>query len=207
MIKAKNSRPVLDAFPKSKNSRELIGAAYRKLTTALIKYPEHLEIQVVQNHHDVVVVKTRAHSDDHGKIIGANQTMFKALYVLTGLIGLNNGCMVQLERLQTPVVGSREFATPFRPAATWDNAEVFGIFSDTLKLILREPYEARFADVEDDANDKTNFFLRISGKEVLPLMPSEFIRTLSIVFHAIGKAKGRYIYVLDDALNSLPTEA
>lgn len=184
---------------KEQQLRENVLKIYRALLTSLIEHGELLETSAtVLTEKGCVEVDTRAHKEDHGKILGKGGRTFKALQTVLGLIGYRAKFPVRLNFLQSPIHGELStFMPPMTPAENWKSDELQALLVRVLKFLLAFPY--KLEAIENEIEKTTTFVLTIDDREQLPLASVELVKSLSTIFNAIGNAKGRHVTIATEA--------
>lgn len=179
------------------NKTEQIISAYRKLVEPFIKYPEALEVDI-ETDHGCLLLTPRAHYADAGKIIGKNRMNFSAVQTLMAVVAHNLGVAICVRNLAPAKVGGPEFMAPFDPHEDWPAQQTMDELKDILGLLLRHDFALHIREKDD----RTTYKVTVSEKEKLPISAAQVIRELSVVFNAIGKARGRKIRVECESANA-----
>lgn len=171
---------------------------YRRLAELLIGFPADLEVDCSEMSHSYNLV-ARVHADDHGKILGSRGVTFNAFKVLLSAYSVRHKSDKTIHLTQlAPTRGSRQVLTPFKQDGNWEREQR----SEKLRVVLQSVCDDVFASaVRVEANEQlggnsTTFFVQPCGtctlteQEVFAL-----IEALEQIFHAIGKAKGRIVFV------------
>jgi predicted RNA-binding protein YlqC (UPF0109 family) len=138
------------------------------------------------------IISIATNADDYAKVVGTAGVTFKALEQIAALIGRRiEGAKVRLV-LPKARVGTEKPLTPFVPDPAWNQTEeVEELLNEVLVAIGAGEIELGHAD----SDDTTVFGAQIAPEEPLPIPVVDISESLGKLFHAIGKARGRNIFV------------
>ena len=160
---------------------------YRIIASPLVKYPDELLVHT-QTTGDAYTVVAACNSEDKGRLIGSGGRMFKACEYLIRTAGRNIG-------VSTRLIIESDFRTthklcPFAPKYNWnktDNEYLEALIWDVLGYVGVDPAEVRTSDVSKWG---TVVVVRTTDS-----LEEQMRLALETVINAIGKAKGRFVYL------------
>ena len=165
---------------------------FRSIVEPFLKYPEHLEVDTFFDA-DTLVIEPRANYADHGKLIGKDKANFNAIGMILFLIGERMGRRIRLNNPLPAIRGEQEFLTPYERARKWKSDEAREILDGITARFTKDKFEIRTREDEDEG--RTFFHVVFSSSENLNVAVGQVGYSLSKIMHAIGRARGRLIYV------------
>lgn len=176
----------------NKNITNYLKLSFRTIVTPMTRHPENLEVNCFSVD-GKVAVEARFHFADHGNILGKKRVNFEAVESIMVLIGNRLGVPVKLNNLLTPNVGGEEPFAPTKYVKDWPMQKTMDELAKVLEMFLQRPFDIQ--PVHDEAESKTEFRILISKKENPPISVGQAAFSLSKIFHAIGKSRGRFVSV------------
>lgn len=173
-----------------KNLETLAVKAFEKIVLPMVKHEKALE-SFPKFKNGVLTLEARCHEEDKGQLIGAKQGNFKAIQTLFSLAGAKNGCRFELPPLLPSVVGQRALPKPFQSSNQWPLEEAEALLEEIMSLVL----EMEFEIVRENHYDLTYFHVSIDRNEKFTTEISDVVFALSKIIHAIGRMRGRLIFV------------
>jgi predicted RNA-binding protein YlqC (UPF0109 family) len=164
-----------------------------KVLTMLCKWflskPERMKISVYQPTTQGLELRATPDPVDVSRMVGTRGIMCNSLSLLLDQVGRRAGIMVRLRVLDSGLF-KPHIQKEFTPDKRWRQGEIEGVMKELCRYLFQFNVEIRFLHLPD----KTKVELELDPQE-----PTGFefvLKTgLSKVFHAIGKANGRLIYV------------
>lgn len=168
-----------------------IETTLRTVVHSICRHHEDVEI-FFRPGEQLTSVFIRVNNADKGRLIGQQRRMFMALGQLVMLMGRKADCELSLARYLDSTKGEREMQVPFTAAKNWDGTILQNDMDAVLEATVMGTFKAERR--EDDERADTTFTVS-HDDTTLPLTLPEFCFMLSTIFHAIGKARGRNVYV------------
>lgn len=166
--------------------KQLATTSFKKIVSPMLRHESDIEC-FVEFAHGVLRLEPRVNEEDKGQIIGN----YKSIRTLFALAGAKNGAVFDLKRLLPSVRGQRAIPRPFRPSNSWPLEEAEYLLENLMNLVL----DCDFGIDRESKRGETTFHITIDLLEPFPLDLSDVIFALSKVMHAVGRTKGRILYV------------
>jgi predicted RNA-binding protein YlqC (UPF0109 family) len=170
-----------DATP-AQTAREF----FRKLILGYTQHENDLEVSA-GDLPGRIVITVRANRDDHPRIVGTRGAHIMALQSIAAAYGRRNNTKIALTLLE-PVRGEKAQLRPFEAAENWNEGETMELMNELLDRTTPQGWHADHVAV---AELSTIQITRADGEPV----PADFVQSLHLLFHAIGKNQGRQIHV------------
>lgn len=166
----------------------IVEETLHSVVSGLIKQPEKLVITATPAG-SLLIANIKVDDRDFGKVLGAQVANLNALRVMVALIGEKHGQNIRLT-LEDPAqrIPNRD---PFVPATNWDKRVVEDIACDVAGAIFKLPHTISTTDV----NNNTVIDIEVSPREQITGGLDLLKTALETIFKAIGKAKGRTIFL------------
>lgn len=161
----------------------------KKIIGLLIGFPRDLVI--CHNETDqTVALAVQSHADDVGKIYGFQRANHGALQSILTMCSLKIGKRTKL-LIEEPTVGQRYPKREFILREDWPAKEITDLLNETCAAVFALPFNIE----TNSAGNSTAFEIQIDRGERLPVKREDLALALATIFHAIGKAQGRQIFV------------
>lgn len=170
---------------------DLITTLLRRICDRIILHPDQLQVTVTQLRTSLVV-RLRAHISDTARLIGEKGVMFRSLKAIVQEIGNRHSVTVDMERIEEPLRGTPDRFTRFKANEGADIGDLGELLLELLRNTMRD---SEAVDMYWEHNG-------IEAKVECGVSLQEPVRTvdamhesLRTIFTAIGKARGRLIYL------------
>lgn len=169
------------------NQQHPIAELLTELARGIIDHPEALVVQGKELSGSLLL-HARAHTADHGKLLGTHGATYNAILAILCAAGDRNGKQVRLQLLN-PVVGRPEPQPRFAPQARWDSPGLLHILRVACVNLFGHHPDLNLYDFEDST------IVEVVMPQGQELPKQELKEALDKVFNVIGKAKGRVVNV------------
>lgn len=175
---------------KQNQTEEIAIASFRKIVEPFIKYPKDLGVWAFSEN-GITIIQTQPHYADCGRITGKDKANLKAVSNIIYLIGQKNREHFRLNDPLPAKVGSSEQLNPFKADAKWNSSATISLLKEICGMFLSNHFE-----IEERAeSEKTYLHITVSSGENLAFSVGQIAFSLSKIFHAIGKSRGRLIFI------------
>lgn len=165
--------------------------AFNTIVGQMVKHEADVECVGVSFENGTLYLEPRCNEEDKGQLIGIKQGNYKAIQTLFALVGSKNGVVFKLLQLAPSVKGNRALPHPFKPSHGWHLDEAEALLEELMNLILERDFQIE----RETKRDETNFFVTIDRNEGFTTEIADVVYSLSKVMHAVGRMRGRLIYV------------
>ena len=163
---------------------------YRRLAHLFIDHPDALTVSV-ELVGERLTFTARPHPADAGKLIGAKGAMYHSFLTLMRALAARHS--IQIHFSLATEKGSPQSGLPkFVPDPRWPRAKLEGVFNATCADLLEFPFKL---DSFDSTDNKTHYRLAIDSNEVAVVSDAELKDALTKVWHACGRAHGRFLFL------------
>src|SRR5438128_5198182 len=168
----------------SLTTETIIESVFRKLCAALVDHVEMI-LTSVHLYGRSLLLSARLHVDDRGKIIGSGGVTVAALETVLSAIGSRDGLTVRVS-VSDQVLGKESNRRPsFKPAVNWNSGPIAALLREVAFRLFSEP-------VVTAQDDWDCTILSVRPNEKVSGADADRLSTaLTVIFRAIGKAKGR----------------
>lgn len=170
---------------------DLITTLLRRICDRIILHPDELQVTVTQLRTSLVV-RLRAHISDTARLIGEKGVMFRSLKAIVQVVGDRHNVTVDMERIEEPLRGTPDRFTRFKANEGADIGDLQELLRELLRNTMRD---GEAVEVFWDHNGiDAHVSAHVSYGEPVRNVDAmhESLRT---IFTAIGKARGRLIYL------------
>lgn len=168
----------------------------RELLLAYTRWGDDLMVDATRSSlTGTINISIQAHRDDHPKLVGTAGQHILALKLILGFMGQKLGAPIRVTLLD-PYKGDKHPLTPFKPDPDFDAEPIQKLLAKILDMTFTVP-----PIIEMTESDTTTTFEIASRSESTKVLnqgndgPSDLVQSLHYLFHAIGKARGRLIYI------------
>lgn len=165
--------------------------AFLEIVSPMVKHEADVECVGIHFNSGTLYLEPRCNEEDKGQLIGAKQGNYKAIQTLFALVGVKNGTNFELLPLAPSVKGTRALPRPFHPSMSFRLEEAETMLERLMNLIL----EMDFQIERETKHGEINFVVTIDRNEGFTTEIEDVVFALSKVMHAIGRMRGRILYV------------
>lgn len=132
------------------------------------------------------------HADDHPKLVGTRGLHIWSLQTIFRHIGDKQQVPLRITLLE-PEVGERKEKPPYVPNPKWKPDNLVRLITNVNELVFDKPVKI---DVTNEGAATTfELFPTPDCDRDVALLAGEILTAFKYIFHAIGKAEGRTIYI------------
>ena len=155
------------------------------IAKGITRFHEHLFLNVVETPR-TVNLSFAAHADDISKLIGGHGKTVGALRLILRRCFKDKDRLARLNVAEA-TVGEKLPQDPFKANPEYDTAYEIELLQDAMEMITGE--KPAVEEIKTDAESSTLVVRH-------PMAPDKELETaLSVLWHAVGKAGGRKLYV------------
>lgn len=165
---------------------------YRLIVTGMVEYPQDLVIHA-EHVGPAVYITAKANVNDQGKLLGAERKTLDAVISIMSVAAKRLGVAARII-LADPKPGKYKPFLPYKPKTNWDGADTMALRSLLTNIsahLFKYPPKVQWTNLSDTA---TAFVLCVR-KEEPDCDNLELIHALQVVFVAVGKNKGRSVFL------------
>jgi predicted RNA-binding protein YlqC (UPF0109 family) len=168
-----------------------------EIIQAFTKHHDDLSISGTALHCSISIV-IQGHTDDHPKIVGTKGQHILSIQTIFQYIGEMIDMPIRVKLLE-PERGQRLPKPEFKNAPSWDHSDALELMKRINSMIFEKP--VRVEVTSNEAATTFELFADSSSERDIALLAGPILQAYKFIFHAIGKANCRTVYI-DSAMNN-----